>query len=280
MGFTIHNGGFLFEEVKHLEADRHIDIYISVIPEFVRVASYNIFIASVDPEELRTSNMDIIRSSDRFDIILTCSDQILKECKNARYWNQGCIFTSKDYNNYNKKFGVSFLCGNKNKTSGHLLRKDIWGMQESLKIPYKFYISRRLSSNSFFPKVYPNNEFLPEESFKDSLFDYQYSFAIENSRENNYFTEKLIDCFYTKTIPIYWGCLNLEKFFNPFGVISFHSLEEALQKVNSISPDNYKNLEKAIDDNYKESLKYLQYDNNLERRLQKEIDRLKNKETV
>eukprot|EP00960_Hanusia_phi_P028820 747607-Hanusia_phi.AAC.5 len=38
-----------------------------------------------------------------------------------------------------------------------------------------------------------------------TLVPYMFSFAIENSRYDTYFTEKLIDCFITGTVPIYWG---------------------------------------------------------------------------
>ena len=41
-----------------------------------------------------------------------------------------------------------------------------------------------------------------------------YSIAIESSQEINYFTEKLIDCLITKTIPVYWGCPNISEFFD------------------------------------------------------------------
>jgi hypothetical protein len=52
----------------------------------------------------------------------------------------------------------------------------------------------------------------------DGLKDYKFSIAIENSVEKNYFTEKLTDCILTNTIPIYFGCPNIEKHFktNPF----------------------------------------------------------------
>ena len=40
----------------------------------------------------------------------------------------------------------------------------------------------------------------------DGLRDYRYHFCIENIKRDYWFTEKLIDCFVTGTIPIYWGC--------------------------------------------------------------------------
>lgn len=44
---------------------------------------------------------------------------------------------------------------------------------------------------------------------------FQFSMAIENSRENNYFSEKLTDCFLMDVMPIYYGCPNVKEFFPP-----------------------------------------------------------------
>ena len=61
------------------------------------------------------------------------------------------------------------------------------------------------------------------ENKEEALEDYMFSVAIENNgfgmAAENYFTEKLLDCFATGTIPIYFGCSNIERFFNPDGVI-------------------------------------------------------------
>ncbi|MDD3080119.1 MAG: glycosyltransferase family 10 [Paludibacter sp.] len=48
----------------------------------------------------------------------------------------------------------------------------------------------------------------------DVLSPYKYSIAIENSFTNNYFTEKINDCFLAHTLPIYYGCPNLENYFD------------------------------------------------------------------
>lgn len=50
--------------------------------------------------------------------------------------------------------------------------------------------------------------------FKDkALAKYKFSIAIENSSQENYFTEKINDCFLFLTLPIYWGCPNILKYF-------------------------------------------------------------------
>ena len=43
--------------------------------------------------------------------------------------------------------------------------------------------------------------------------------ALENVRQCNYFTEKLLDCFLTRTVPIYWGCPNIADYFDTDGML-------------------------------------------------------------
>lgn len=45
------------------------------------------------------------------------------------------------------------------------------------------------------------------------LYEYRYSLAFENSSHENYFTEKITDCFLCWAKPIYWGCPNISDYF-------------------------------------------------------------------
>lgn len=65
----------------------------------------------------------------------------------------------------------------------------------------------------------------------DGLAPYKYSLAIENSRSEDYWTEKLADCFLAFTMPIYYGCENLEAYFpkDAFIRIDINKPDEALQ---------------------------------------------------
>lgn len=46
------------------------------------------------------------------------------------------------------------------------------------------------------------------------LLPYQYTMVLENSRQQNYWTEKLADAYLSWCIPIYWGCPNISEFFS------------------------------------------------------------------
>ena len=45
------------------------------------------------------------------------------------------------------------------------------------------------------------------------LIDYRYSIVLENSRQLNYWTEKLADAYIAWCVPLYWGCPNIEDYF-------------------------------------------------------------------
>lgn len=47
----------------------------------------------------------------------------------------------------------------------------------------------------------------------DGLAPFHFSLAVENTVTNDYWTEKLADCFLSWTVPLYHGCPNLLKYF-------------------------------------------------------------------
>lgn len=57
------------------------------------------------------------------------------------------------------------------------------------------------------------------EKKEEGLNDYFFSIAIENGKYDTYFTEKILDCFATGTIPVYYGTEKINEFFNPEGII-------------------------------------------------------------
>jgi len=73
---------------------------------------------------------------------------------------------------------------------------------------------------------------------------------------NNYFTEKVIDCFLSKTIPIYYGDKNIGKIFNEKGMITVNSVDEIINACNKLSPETYERMLPLVLDNYETALDY------------------------
>lgn len=57
------------------------------------------------------------------------------------------------------------------------------------------------------------------------LDDYKFSIAIENKKVNNYWTEKIADCFLCNTMPIYYGADNIENYFPKESFFEIKTLE-------------------------------------------------------
>jgi len=80
------------------------------------------------------------------------------------------------------------------------------------------------------------------------LLDYEYSIALENSQQNNYFTEKLADAYLSWSVPIYWGCPNIANFFPEKSYYSIDiSHTNPIEEINEIinSPVDIDALSKA-----------------------------------
>lgn len=73
----------------------------------------------------------------------------------------------------------------------------------------------------------------------DAIYPYKYTLAIENFSDINYWTEKISDAYLSWTMPIYYGCKNIEDFFpeNSFVKINIHKPEEAIEIVKKCIKD-------------------------------------------
>jgi hypothetical protein len=87
--------------------------------------------------------------------------------------------------------------------------------------------------------------FNPIKDKYDALAPYKYSIAIENSSIPGYFTEKIADCYLCHTMPIYAGCPDIEKYFDPQSMllINTDNFLDSVQKIESlIEEDPYQKL--------------------------------------
>tara|TARA_B100000287_G_C20601388_1_gene768233 strand:- start:418 stop:1497 length:1080 start_codon:yes stop_codon:yes gene_type:complete len=86
----------------------------------------------------------------------------------------------------------------------------------------------------------------------DALHNYAFSVAIENNTSKNdyYFTEKLLECFITGTVPIYHGCPNIDKFFDTRGVLTFSTQEELDNILDSLSEEKYNSMLEYVNHNF------------------------------
>jgi hypothetical protein len=91
---------------------------------------------------------------------------------------------------------------------------------------------------------------------------------------DNWFTEKLIDCFQTKTIPIYIGCDNISEFFDIRGIFHVRNLEEMVEVCNNLTPQTYQNMIEYVEINYQLSMKYHDFRERIENEVTNFINKI------
>ena len=97
--------------------------------------------------------------------------------------------------------------------------------------------------------------FNPIINKKDAIDPYHYSIAIENSFIPNWFTEKITDIYLGYTCPIYYGCPNINDFFDSGSFIkidinnhkdSFELIDKAINNPQIINMINIKEARRSV----------------------------------
>lgn len=222
-----------------------------------------------EPQSTSFNKEFFITNQNHYDFILTHDYEVLSRCKNALFFEFGTCWVCDFIAPHNKKFEVSFLVGSKSFTTGHKLRHTIWNNQDKISIPKNFYNSK----NSPYYTEIPHKLLLGS---KNELFNSQFHICIENSDNPGYFSEKLIDCLYTKTIPIYYGCRDIHRWFNMDSIFRINSLDDIIRVCNNINETTYEKYIESINDNYNRCLKFLDYESRVIEKINEIIRYIKN----
>lgn len=111
--------------------------------------------------------------------------------------------------------------------------------------------------------------------FYDGFKDYKYTIVLENTRQENHFTEKLTDALRSWCFVFYYGCSNIKNYFdmNSIVEIDITDMQDSLDKINSYIKENsyeenitsiQKNKEKALSMNYFSYLAQILKENNIQ----------------
>ena len=239
--------------------DTSKNIFIAVDhPSLFKTASSTLYLVAFacEPEAITHGREFFIKNHKNYDLLLTHDEEILRQCPNARLcvfgscWIPASVYDSIDVSR--KQPRISCLTGSKELTPAHSYRKMLYANQLRIPFPITWY---RSSKGEQLP-AHQHNPFVYDD--KTVLFiDYQFSVAIENSRQTHYFTEKLLDCLVTKTIPIYYGCPNIFEYFDTRGwiILETTNIDEFVYKVHNFLP-KYEECTRTIEHNYREAMKY------------------------
>lgn len=199
-------------------------------------------LVQIEPPAILNTTQTILDNAEKFDLILTWNKDLLA-LPNAQKFIFGCCWIDWDTFNPEKRKQISFITSNKGWAPGHQIRLSIWDGLEDVEDLNGFEILKHMS-----PPRAPSKNFLFENA--------KYSITLENQKLENWITEKVIDCFASKTIPIYWGCPNIGDYFNTDGIITFDTLEELKDILDNLEESYYDDRIDIIEENFEISKSY------------------------
>ncbi len=148
-------------------------------------SKYKVALLMESPEVFPQAYHNIKDINKKFDIVLTFDKSLLDRGENYKqYFLGGSWIKPDDCQIYPKSKFCSMIASDKNSSSGHNMRHKI--------------------ASNLDMDVYGSIRNNPIDYKLDGLKDYVFSVVIENTNKPYYFTEKLIDCLVTGTIPIIW----------------------------------------------------------------------------
>lgn len=206
-----------------------------------------------EPPQFMIQSSEVLKIASFFDLILTYDDQllILPNAKKLNYGDQWVKGVPSS-----KNFSLSFLYsrGISDGLDGYQFRRLVWDCKHYLQIPIKFWTSTAGIRTPLVNDLSP----YPFEK-KDPLFESMFSVIIENTKVDNYFSEKLLDALRTYTVPIYFGCPNILEYFDEEGIIIVNDIQDLVKYVNSLTPDDYWRRMSSLIKNYHIAENYINY---------------------
>jgi hypothetical protein len=205
---------------------------------------------SIDPESYKLFDYHSGLEQD-FDLIFTYSARFLDKYKNAVFIPSGGVYygISKHGGRLNseqykaKTKNISLVSSEKTRCELHKFRLDL---------------ARYYKQNSMVD-TYGTFDGGNHIKIADSLEYYRYSVIVENDIVPYRFTEKILNCFASMTVPIYIGATKIGDFFNKDGIIQVSVLQtEAIDKIiASCNEEDYIARLPAIRDNFNRIMNYL-----------------------
>jgi hypothetical protein len=177
----------------------------------------------------------MLQNWDKFDMIFTFDENLLKisdKFKLTPSWNTWIKPDNQKISKKNKL--ISIIVSDKKDTFGHKLRHQCVDF---------------LKENNIQVDIMGNG-YNKIEDKSIGISDYCFSIVVENSKTDFYFTEKLVDCIISGTIPIYWGAKKIDNFFDKNGILTFDNIEELKKIIKDLSFEKYESLNQEMIKNF------------------------------
>jgi hypothetical protein len=234
-----------------LDTDPQVELFQDKSPKSGFMPGTIRVLCLFEPPVIMDFRKKLKRYGHQFHHILTYDPWVLKRFPQARKFVYGTAWVREPVPE--REFSISTVVGTKLITEGHRLRQKFWKKSGQVRTPLRMFFSRQFDKEGI---ALPAGSLRLGED-KSPPFASQFHIAIENCRMPDYFTEKLMDCFQSLTVPIYWGCTNIGDYFNMDGMLIVKSLGGMVKACNSITPEMYQRMLPAMEDNRKRSHEFI-----------------------
>ena len=220
-GYSTHG-----KESKNIEWTKDYCETVFYLDDFIHTAKYNEnsnrrqygWICEskyVTPEIVNHAANDVNEFVEPFEAIFTHNQQLIKLHDKFKFAPASAGVWIKNIYVRTKTKNISMISSNKNGLPGYEKRLS--------------WVEKLRNQVDLYGRGFNEIEFKEQ-----GLEDYMFSVAIENGSYETYFTEKILDCFATGTVPIYLGAPDIGNYFNPEGIIK---LEDGFEFSESIYYD-------------------------------------------
>jgi hypothetical protein len=246
----------------------HLLLDTTHIPE----DTYKKIYLQLEPQAIAPFESYLIENYQKYTYILTFNENVLKACPNALKYAHGTAWITLDEVNQikieDKQYQLSSVFGNKLFAPGHQFRREVFlnrDLYKSVHIPCAFFLS---CNADFVDEKEKETLKLCHPDTKLALFkDSQFHLVIENSKQTNYFTEKLLDALITFTIPVYYGCPNIGEYFDTTGwiILDTPNVSELHWKIMALDEGYYQRHMQTVLENQKRAVELMDLYTNLNR---------------
>lgn len=137
----------------------------------------------------------------------------------------------------NKTKNISVIDSGKGITNNHIKRKNIV-LEISNRYPNDIDVWGKITINKDNKRPFMSS--LPYRQKETGLLPYKYNLSIENGSTDFYFSEKICDPLLCWSLPIYWGCKNIDKFLPKGSYINIDiNKTGCVDEIINISKSNY-----------------------------------------
>ena len=240
MNIKIHSYYDFFSKHHPVEGEPYVDCYCDNFTATEKIEPTSIALM-IEPRPIEPRGYDFLLKDNnwqKFKYIFTHDSELL-QFPNTKFVSNFSIY---DWSDIPKTKFCSMISSDKEMCELHIVRKRL---------------ARELKGKI---DVFGTIDGGERVDTYTSHAPYRFAVIMENYIDDYWFTEKILNCFSNKTVPIYYGAKKISEFFNPNGIIEVNNIEGLKQCVNIMSGDYgirwYEGRQSAIQDNYNRVGKY------------------------